>query len=60
MIAFKAGLSEEKVSLMPCLKDTFKCFVLNVLCPKAKKYRIVLKHSIRPDFLEIHWLLVAL
>ena len=47
--ALKAGLSEEKLSLKPCL-------VLNALFPKAKQLRIVLRHGIRPDFLEIHLL----
>ena len=28
----------------------------NALCSKAKKFRIVLRHSIRPDFLERRWL----
>ena len=36
--------------------DTFKCFVLNALCSKVKKLIIVLRHGIRPDFLEIHLL----
>ena len=40
----KAGLSEGKLSLMPCLKDIFKCFVLNALCSKAKQLRIVLRY----------------
>ena len=38
--------------------DTFKCFVLNALCSKAKQLRIVLRHGIIPNFLEIHLLLV--
>ena len=37
----KAGLSEEKLSLMPCLR-TFSN-VLNALSSKAKQLRIVLK-----------------
>ena len=40
---------------------SFKCFVLNALCSKAKQLRILLKrHGIRPDFLEIHLLLVLM
>ena len=49
-----AGLSEEKLSLMPCLRTLSN--VLNALCSKAKQLRIVLRHGIRPDFLEIHLL----
>ena len=56
----KAVLSEEKLSLLPCLRSIFKCFVLNAWCFKAKQLRIVLRHGIRPDFLEIHLLLVLL
>ena len=37
---------------------SFKCFVLNALCSKAKPLRIVLRHGIRPHFLEIHLLYV--
>ena len=36
---------------------SFQCFVLTALCSKAKQLRIVLRHGIRPDFLEIHMLL---
>ena len=38
--------------------DIFKCFVLNAMCSKAKQLRNVLWHGIRPDFLEIHLLLI--
>ena len=38
------------------LKKMFKCFVLSVLCSKTKQLRIVLRHGIGPDFLEIHLL----
>ena len=31
-------------------------FCFNSLCSKAKQLRIVLRHGIRPDFLEIHLL----
>ena len=31
-------------------------FVLNALCSKAKQLRIVLRHGIRRDFLQIHLL----
>ena len=49
----KANVSQEKLSLMPCLR-TFSNVFFNALCPKAKHLRIVLRHGIRPDFLEIH------
>ena len=52
----KAGLSEDKIASYAMSYDTFKCFVLNALCSKAKQLRIVLGHGIRPDFLEIHLL----
>ena len=56
MTTLKAGLSEDKIGSYAMSKDTFKCFVLNALCSKAKQLRIVLRHGIRPDFLEIHLL----
>ena len=36
--------------------NTFKCFVLNSLCSKAKQLRIVLCYRIRSNFYEIHLL----
>ena len=49
----KAEFSEQKLNLMPF----FKCFVLNALCSIAKRLKIVIRHGIRPDFLEIHLLI---
>ena len=37
----KAGLSEEKLSLMPCLRTLSNVF-LNALCSKSKQIKIVL------------------
>ena len=39
--------------------DTFKCFVFNALCSKAKQLRIVLRHGIRPDCLQIYLLVFS-
>ena len=52
LLLLKAGLST-------MFKETFKCFVLNALWSKAKQSRIVLRHGIRHNFLEIHLLLVV-
>ena len=52
----KAGLSKEKLSLMPCLRILSNAFFLNALHSNAKQLRIVLSHGIRPDFLDIHLL----
>ena len=49
----KAGLSEEKLSLMTCLRTLSNVF-LNALCSKEKELRNVLKQGIGSYFLEIH------
>ena len=49
----KAGLSEEKLSLMTCLRTLSNVF-LNALYSKEKELRNVLKQGIRSYFLEIH------
>ena len=48
--------TEEKIESYAMSQDIFKCFVLNAMCSKAKQLRIVLRHGIRPKFLEIHLL----
>ena len=52
----KAVLSEEKLSLMPSLRTLSNVLNKNALCSKTKQLRIVLRHGIRSNFLEIHLL----
>ena len=42
---------------MPCLKTILNRFALDHIAFKTKHLRIVLRHGIRHDFLEIHLLL---
>ena len=44
-LVFVSKISEEKLSLMPCLRIFLNVLFFNVLCSKAKQLRTVLRHA---------------
>ena len=53
---YKSKCISRKIQSYAMSQVICKCFVLNALYSKAKQLRIVSRHGIRPDFLEIHLL----
>ena len=51
----KSGL---KTCLKTCLKTLLQCFAIDAFCSEAKHCRSVLRHVLRPDFVDILQLLV--
>ena len=48
-----------KSGLKTCLKTLLKCFDLDAFCSEAKNCRSVLRHVLRPDFVDLLQLLVV-
>ena len=46
-----------KSGLKTCLKKLLQCFALDVFCSEAKHCRSVLRHVLRPNFVDILQLL---